>query len=521
MSSAKSTAEDRTLVDEVRENPVDQSLLRFRRTIFWTIVGVLLLVAVYLSWRFFSDSPTRYSDIEEHFKYGSIGSEVGGSIAQPIGGLLPPYWIFKVLPATCPDKLPGGYPSLGLIFEPGHDLPIGISQRKRLGFKQVGLNCAICHTGTYRASPKSQPVVVPGMPAHGLELQRFFDFVTACVLDERFTPDNVVGRIQAAGGDLGPFDRYLYRTQLIPMTRETTLELRSRIAILLSSQSPQWGAGRVDTFNPYKAIQFNWKLEQLPPSELIGAADFPSLWNQKPRQGMHLHWDGNNDSVDERNLSASLGTGVTPVTLDHEALGRVKDWIWTLPPPQYPFEINQAVASQGEVLYQKWCADCHADHRFREGIVAQGTQVGQVLPIDTIGTDPHRLNAYTLLFASNQYSLYPDSPYRFTHFRKTNGYANQPLDGVWLRAPYLHNGSVPTLWDLLQPAAARPKVFYRGYDVYDQDKVGFRTDVTEENGRNYFRYDTSLPGNSNSGHEYGTTLSDAEKKAIVEYMKRL
>ena len=65
---------------------------------------------------------------------------------------------------------------------------------------------------------------------------------------------------------------------------------------------------------------------------------------------------------------------------------------------------------------------------------------------------------------------------RFSHFRKTFGYANSPLDGVWLRAPYLHNGSVPTLRDLLEPSDQRPKTFYRGYDVYDQRKSAlFRT----------------------------------------------
>ena len=64
------------------------------------------------------------------------------------------------------------------------------------------------------------------------------------------------------------------------------------------------------------------------------------------------------------------------------------------------------------------------------------------------------------------------TPWKFSHFRKTDGYANMPLDGVWLRAPYLHNGSVPTLRALLFPEE-RPAVFYRGYDVYDWQRVGF------------------------------------------------
>ena len=78
------------------------------------------------------------------------------------------------------------------------------------------------------------------------------------------------------------------------------------------------------------------------------------------------------------------------------------------------------------------------------------------------------------------YAAYPDE--RFSHFRKTDGYANLPLDGLWLRAPYLHNGSVPTVRDLLNPAANRPPVFYRGYDVIDQRRLGFVSDVAEEGG---------------------------------------
>ena len=152
---------------------------------------------------------------------------------------------------------------------------------------------------------------------------------------------------------------------------------------------------------------------------------------------------------------------------------RVRDWIWTLPPPEYPYPIDQALASRGSELYRQHCVNCHADGRFRDGI-REGARVGQVEAIDTIGTDRHRLDSYTDEFAANQYALYPDSPYRFTHFRKTNGYANHPLDGIWLRGPFLHNGSVPTLRDLLEPPERRPKVFYRGYDVFDQNEGRLR-----------------------------------------------
>src|SRR3546814_17353322 len=89
-----------------------------------------------------------------------------------------------------------------------------------------------------------------------------------------------------------------------------------------------------------------------------------------------------------------------------------------------------------------------------------------------------------------------------------------PLDGLWLRAPYLHNGSVPTLRDLLKPAAARPKAFWRGDDVYDPVNVGFVTNVPAREGVEFFRYDTTVPGNSNAGHEGADSGTRSEERRV-------
>jgi hypothetical protein len=481
-------------------------------------VAVVLVLIVWVVMSVATDRPVVYDDVAEHFKYGSIGSEPGGSVLAPVGGVLPPYQVFKALPSICSDRLPGGYASVGLIFEPGRDLPIGVSRRRRLGLDEVGFNCALCHTSTVRDSPTTPPRIVLGMPAQQLDLEALVQFVLDCSLDSRTTADSVSGRFADTGGRVSLFERVLTRFGLIDRLKVQTLDLRNRIEPILSDRLPRWGRGRVDTFNPYKAIQFNWRLDKLPPSELIGAADYPPLWNQAPREGLHLHWDGNNTSVDERNLSAALGAGVTPVTVDHAAIKRVRDWIWKLPPPAYPYAIDRALAARGATVYQQSCMECHAGARFRDG-VREGARVGQVEDIDRVATDPHRLDSYTAEFAANQYALYPESQYRFTHFSKTRGYANQPLDGIWLRGPYLHNGSVPTLRDLLEPPARRPAVFYRGYDVFDQLNVGFVSSVPEADGRTFFKFDTALPGNGNGGHLYGTTLADSDKRAIVEYMK--
>lgn len=98
-------------------------------------------------------------------------------------------------------------------------------------------------------------------------------------------------------------------------------------------------------------------------------------------------------------------------------------------------------------------------------------------------------------------------------------YKARPLTGIWATAPYLHNGSVPTLYDLLLPPNQRPKSFYTGSTNFDPKKVGF---ITDKDAVNQFPYDTSLSGNLNSGHDYGAaSFNDDDRWALIEYMKTL
>ena len=86
----------------------------------------------------------------------------------------------------------------------------------------------------------------------------------------------------------------------------------------------------------------------------------------------------------------------------------------------------------------------------------------------------------------------------------------QALDGLWARAPYLHNGSVPSLADVLRPPVERPTTFVVGYDVYDQQRVGFVSDGADARAQGRL-FDTRLPGNGNKGHRYGIDLPEADK----------
>ena len=93
--------------------------------------------------------------------------------------------------------------------------------------------------------------------------------------------------------------------------------------------------------------------------ERIGVADLPAVFEQGPRAGMNLHWDGNNASLQERNLSAAIGAGVTPETVDHDAIERVADWLKTLKPPASPNTPDPSRVERGKAVYRGSCAGCH------------------------------------------------------------------------------------------------------------------------------------------------------------------
>jgi hypothetical protein len=585
------------------------SLRRFGWAVSLLLIAVVLVSIGNAAWRFLPNHPipdlpdqpnAKYSQAtldQLQFKYGSTGGEVNLGIPLPI---------WQAAPLVCAETLkrvvgdrmaadyvarvrnysskPNGRPdatrlalsregfeALGLIFEnDGHDkpmdVPIGVSKRRQLGFDRVFVNCAFCHTSKIRVSADSKPRVVLGMPANLLDIRNFEDFLFTCTAGPQFGKENIIPEIENMNGPLSLLDRYLVYPLALWIIRDQVQYLSSRLGFF--AKQPDWGPGRVDTFSNAKGI-FNWPWQDLPDwhkdhrveKDQVGTVDFPSIWRQGARKTradgcpMELHWDGNNNSVEERNLSAAFGTGALPPIIDHNYLSKLEDWLLnrSIPPDferfGFPTEaFDPQLAEKGKPIYQGLCADCHGV----SGEDFSGKLVGWVTPIDKIGTDEYRLNNYTEELATTQAMLYaeqkkPSPPsaqerqemaacgmsghgeveensYRFKHFRKTNGYANLPLDGVWLRAPYLHNGSVPTLWDLLNPQGRRPAFYFRGSDEYDWKKLGFKSESrTAANGTAYFRYNTSEPGNSNKGHEghaYGTDLSDDEKRALIEYLKK-
>jgi hypothetical protein len=153
-----------------------------------------------------------------------------------------------------------------------------------------------------------------------------------------------------------------------------------------------------------------------------------------------------------------------------------------------------------------------------------------LIPIAEIKTDRERMDTWTQAAADEANQRVKELGINRPNMVKQEGYQAPPLDGVWLRAPYLHNGSVPNLREMLEPEEKRTKVFYRGYDVYNQVNVGFIISRAEaealgfsgaEVERHGWKLDVSERGNGNLGHNYGVTLAPDEKRALLEYLKTL
>ena len=220
------------------------------RVALLVVVALIAAVNLYFIWRFNRDEPVTYASLEDHFKYGSTGGERESGI---------PYWIWKVLPKMFPEYLPGKtytpgteYISLGFLYEPGKDLPIGASRRNTQGIDRVFLNCAICHAGSVRETPQSSPFIYTGMPSNTVDLEAFERFIFACASDQRFNAPRIMAEMESIGAKYDFINRLIMRYYAIPFMRERLLMLKGHFRFV--EWEPEAGPGRTDTFNPAKTL---------------------------------------------------------------------------------------------------------------------------------------------------------------------------------------------------------------------------------------------------------------------------
>jgi mono/diheme cytochrome c family protein len=259
--------------------------------------------------------------------------------------------------------------------------------------------------------------------------------------------------------------------------------------------------------------------------------DVPAWWLLKKKKTMYA--TGATDTRSVRSLMQFMLHPLNGPKEFHKAEAAFKDiqqYLLSLEPPKYPFAVDGAKAAKGEVVFRDHCARCHGTYG------EKWTYPNKVVPLAEIGTDPTRHRGvgmpYGEAYAASWFGKEPGEwPFDGRPFHATAGYQAPPLDGVWATAPYLHNGSVPTLYGVLN-SKARPRVFTRSYrtDEADYDKMNVGWKVTEPaappgpaapGAERRKVYDTSQPGRGNAGHTYGDALTDEERWAVIEYLKTL
>ncbi|MBX3744976.1 MAG: hypothetical protein KF833_06670 [Verrucomicrobiae bacterium] len=453
-------------------------------------------------------------------------------------------------------------------------LPVGFVKDvdERSGESWVGVTCAACHTGQLRY--RGVGIRIDGGPTLADAESFFFDLAAALTATQREDAkfQRFARAVQGGGGD--PSGAAELRAKLEAVTGDIVARNRRN--------RPTPGAGmpgyaRLDAFgnifNEVAGHDLGVADNVKPPDAPVS---YPSLWDTP--QMDRVQWNGiaHNGGIGPlaRNIGEALGAfarvNIQPErglegyesSVRVENMGLLEKWLDTLWSPQWPEKfltaINASKAARGRGHYDRHCVSCHAlldrtnpSRRIqvvlvpisetktdpgmatgalrqvatgrlkdRPSLVVLGTRFGDsALAADILG------NAVAGTIIGQPVPAFEAALEEYMAIRTvstvpTPVYRARPLNGVWATAPYLHNGSVPNLWSLLQRPEERPVEFHVGNREYDPVHVGYQTTPDADGVSSVF--DTRRPGNANTGHAWGTTeLSDEEKWELVEFLKSL
>jgi mono/diheme cytochrome c family protein len=365
-----------------------------------------------------------------------------------------------------------------------HGLPMGLHEAPGLLGKGITNDCLICHAGTIagqtyiglgNASVDIQSLLEEMNAAQGLKFKFPFHFSQTRGTIDPLTPTNFLMGLRDADLNL--------------RVKQVRLDSRNDAA----SDPPAW-----------------WLIKKKKTRDWTGAIDARST------------------RVDLVNLLSPFNSG-TYIKKQQPLFADIHAFLLRLEAPRYPFPIDQARAGQGRELFEQNCARCHGTYG------PKWKYPNKIVPLAEIGTDRNLAESLSDKLAEhyNQTWLAKEigpegKPFQFTAHQ---GYQAPPLDGVWATAPYFHNGSVPTVYHVLN-SKARPKIYTRSYrtgrEDYDPVKVGWKVTVLDRSPEAKMSgaerrkiYDTTRPGHGNGGHTFGDDLTEEERAAVIEYLKTL
>jgi mono/diheme cytochrome c family protein len=360
---------------------------------------------------------------------------------------------------------------------PNDGYPMGLRAVKGLLGKMLTNDCMICHGGSILGKS------YVGLPNTSIDYQALFeDLARAAGHSPRlpFHMSNVRGTTES-----GAFAVYLLSL------REPDLNLRT------------------------SRLQFRL------PDNMV--EDPPAWWLLKKKKTMY-HTGG----ADARSVRPLMQFMLTPFNgpsafrREEKTFRDIQAYLLTLQPPKYPFPIDQALADKGEKIFTATCSRCHGTYG------EKWTYPNKIIPLDQIGSDRSRYDGLTQDFGDyyNRTWFAEESKGVFT-----GGYQAPPLDGIWATAPYFHNGAVPTVYHVLN-SETRPRIYTRSFktdaEAYDPAKLGWKVEELklspDPRQSGYERrkvYDTTQPGRGNGGHPFGDKLTEEERMAVIEYLKRL
>jgi hypothetical protein len=337
--------------------------------------------------------------------------------------------------------------------------------------------------------------------------------------------------------------------------------IEERVALGFAGMEDAIGFNAASAYSGLKASKLTSALAFLALPQSHGVTDIMVVWDQDSRNPRWNEdetrlingggqWNGHIPLPMYKNLAAPVTLGFDNV--DPTVSAHSEKLLDKLPPAIYPFDVDVTLAKKGQGLFAENCASCHQPNNgkvYRQ----MGTDMGRAIVAGTVITVGAQLS-----FASDKncsptttvemygkpaqpcaeyrgVSLKDKSKFVMEPPRVHNGYNALPLTGLWAQAPYLHNGSVPTLYHLLTPSE-RPGAFMKSRLDYDTEKVGFLWDATvklpTDEGEAYLYDTTSSPAISHNGHDQDVTLEgvtykldwsddSAGRAALIEYLKTL